>query len=187
MTYLHLHNYRLCFGITISIVVHIFAVIWLFYAQNNILYVENGIRSSDYSSLSINLNKKPASKPKPLIQKFEPVKENIVIEVEEIQEESEKVIEQIPVVQNAVFEGNRTPPTYPKRALRMHQEGVVLLKALVNEKGKIQNVIIIRSSGFNSLDKSAVNAVWNWKFRPTYINGKSVLSWVKVPVEFIIK
>jgi periplasmic protein TonB len=91
----------------------------------------------------------------------------------------------IPVVTNAQYR-HQFPPEYPKRARERGQQGKVILQALVDTGGKTREVKIVKSSGFNLLDEAALVAVRKWEFAPMRRDGKIVLSWVQVPVQFLI-
>lgn len=92
----------------------------------------------------------------------------------------------IPVITNAEYR-NQTPPDYPKRARDMGQQGKVILHALVDAAGTTREVKIVQSSGFSLLDKAASAAVAKWEFEPAKQQGRTVLSWVQVPVQFVIQ
>jgi protein TonB len=77
-----------------------------------------------------------------------------------------------------------TPPKYPRKARRMGCEGIVILKVLVGENGRVSNFEIFQSSGYPILDKAAVSAVKMWLFEPGTKNGKKIKIWVKVPIRF---
>lgn len=81
----------------------------------------------------------------------------------------------------------QTPPTYPPRAQRMGQQGTVLLHALVGQNGQAIDLKIVSSSGYKSLDASAVSAVKTWKFASANQGGKPIKAWVEVPVKFILR
>jgi protein TonB len=53
--------------------------------------------------------------------------------------------------------------------------------------GEVDEVQLARTSGFDSLDDSALNTVKKWKFVPAKQNGKIVDQWVKVPIRFGLK
>lgn len=76
------------------------------------------------------------------------------------------------------------PPKYPRKARRMGCEGIVILKILVGEYGRVSNFEIFESSGYPILDKAAVSAVKMWLFEPGTKNGKNIKMWVKVPIRF---
>ena len=68
----------------------------------------------------------------------------------------------------------------------MHQEGVVLLRALIDEQGAARQITLQASSGYPLLDKAALQAVEEWQFMPETVNGRAVAVWVEVPVRFKI-
>ncbi len=45
---------------------------------------------------------------------------------------------------------------------------------------------IVESSQYPPLDNAALEAVKQWELEPTLYSGKTVESWLKVPVEFKI-
>ena len=75
-------------------------------------------------------------------------------------------------------------PEYPMLSRRRQEEGVVLLRVLVSASGSPVQVTIDRSSGFERLDKAAVETVRRWRFVPARIGTEPVEAWVIVPVEF---
>jgi protein TonB len=81
----------------------------------------------------------------------------------------------------------QTSPVYPHRALELGQEGVVTLHAEVNKNGLPRALKIAKSSGHRLLDMAALAAVKKWEFEPTNVNGNSVISWLRVPVSFVIQ
>jgi periplasmic protein TonB len=95
--------------------------------------------------------------------------------------------ESIPVIDKVQYRHPPRPPVYPRVALKRRQQGEVLLKALVNENGKTENIKLIKSSGYAALDDSALRAVSGWEFEAARSNGNSIRAWIKVPVEFYIR
>lgn len=93
----------------------------------------------------------------------------------------------IPITTQVSLRGKRIAPTYPKRALRMKQEGVVMLNVLVDKQGGQKEIKLARSSQFPLLDRAALDAVSKWRFNPTTKDNEAILSWVQVPVEFRIR
>lgn len=75
-------------------------------------------------------------------------------------------------------------PRYPMIARRSGYEGVVLLRVWVMESGKVGKIELERSSGYEVLDKSAIDTVKDWVFIPGKKNGVSISSWVMVPIRF---
>ena len=63
-------------------------------------------------------------------------------------------------------EGARlVPPSYPRRARELGWEGDVTLVFSIDEKGRTGNVRILRSSGYELLDETALETVEKaWRF-----------------------
>jgi len=78
-------------------------------------------------------------------------------------------------------------PVYPAIAKRRGYQGIVELKVLVSEKGKVSAIKILKSSGYKSLDRQAVSTVKNWHFEPGKKNDIIQSVWVKIPVKFELK
>lgn len=82
------------------------------------------------------------------------------------------------------FRSPPPPPVYPKPSIEREEEGVVLVRALVDPAGAPQRVVIWQSSGFALLDEAALEAVQGWRFEPMVRDGRAAASWVQVPVRF---
>jgi periplasmic protein TonB len=106
---------------------------------------------------------------------------------QELIEVSKPVRDTIPVISDAGITGRRVQPDYPKRALRMRQEGVVWLHVLIAEDGKRQEIKLYKPSQYALLNEAALEAVKKWTFDPNIVNGRPVQSWVEIPVEFKIQ
>jgi periplasmic protein TonB len=63
-------------------------------------------------------------------------------------------------------------PKYPPVAVRARVQGVVVLEAIVTENGTVDRLKVI--SGPPLLVQAAVEAVQNWKYEPTILNGQPV-------------
>jgi TonB family C-terminal domain len=73
---------------------------------------------------------------------------------------------------------------YPSEVEKGEKQNVVDLKFEVDTTGKIQNISVLRSL-IPSLDDAAIQVIKNMPgWTPAMINGKTVSSWVKVPVDF---
>lgn len=79
-----------------------------------------------------------------------------------------------------------TAPRYPSLAKRRNQQGVVLLEVRLDERGQQRALQIVRSSGVESLDEAALEAVAAWHFRPETEDGRAVPSRVQIPIEFAL-
>lgn len=77
-------------------------------------------------------------------------------------------------------------PTYPAAALRVREEGTVLLRVEVDATGRPVSVEVQRSSRSRDLDRAARDAVQQWTFEPAIRDGRPASSTVTVPVDFSI-
>jgi len=75
-------------------------------------------------------------------------------------------------------------PSYPPRCLRLGIEGRAIVRVLVGEDGKPQEVTLHTSTGDAQLDEAAMEAVRRWRFEPATREGRRVRAWGRVPVEF---
>jgi len=91
-----------------------------------------------------------------------------------------------PVVRRADYLSPPTPPVYPAPARRLGIEGTVIIRALVERPGLASEVTVWRSSGESLLDRSALEAVRNWRFHPMTQGGAIIAAWVEVPITFSI-
>jgi protein TonB len=80
-----------------------------------------------------------------------------------------------------------TPPPYPRKARRLGYEGIVMLKVLINENGRVDDLTVLKSSGHNVLDRAALSAVRKWLFEPGTEGGIKKKMWVKIPIRFDLK
>jgi protein TonB len=63
-------------------------------------------------------------------------------------------------------------PVYPPLAVKAHVSGTVVLEAVVDEEGNVSAVKVL--SGHAFLVNAAVQAVKQWKYSPTVLNGEPV-------------
>ena len=78
-----------------------------------------------------------------------------------------------------------TKPDYPPASRRAGEEGTVTLSALVLESGRISEIKVVKSSGFEKLDEAALKDVQrNWRFVPGKEDGKPVAMWHTFQVTF---
>ena len=76
-------------------------------------------------------------------------------------------------------------PEYPPSSRRAGEAGTVTLAAYVLESGRVGEVKIVKSSGFEKLDEAAVKEVQrNWRFVPGKEDGKPVAMWHTFNVVF---
>ncbi|MEN9461129.1 MAG: hypothetical protein RIS84_1149, partial [Pseudomonadota bacterium] len=81
---------------------------------------------------------------------------------------------------------NNPAPEYPSSARRMGEMGRVILRVQVTASGVPSQVLILNSSGVDSLDEAALEAVQRWKFVPAKQGETPVAAWVNVPIQFTL-
>lgn len=84
------------------------------------------------------------------------------------------------------YRSNPRPP-YPYQARTRGHEGLVVLAAEVREDGRVNSIRLKRSSGYSSLDQSALATVRSWLFEPAKRLGMAVASVVEIPVRFSLQ
>jgi TonB family protein len=78
-------------------------------------------------------------------------------------------------------------PNYPAESMRLEESGTVRVKALVEADGLPSQVKVEGSSGFERLDRAAVDAVSCFRFAPGSIGGIPTPMWVRVPIRFALE
>jgi protein TonB len=63
----------------------------------------------------------------------------------------------------------RVEPEYPPLAVRAQVQGVIILEAVVDQHGRVEEVRVLRSIPL--LDKAAITAVRQWRYSPLLLNG----------------
>src|SRR5205807_1142385 len=63
-------------------------------------------------------------------------------------------------------------PIYPQVAMAAKVEGMVIIEATIGKDGSVQDAKILRHVPL--LDQAAMDAVKEWKFTPTTLNGQPV-------------
>ena len=66
----------------------------------------------------------------------------------------------------------RVEPMYPALAKQIHKSGKVELRALIATDGTIQSLQVV--SGDPLFVQSALDAVRQWRYKPTLLNGQPV-------------
>jgi TonB family protein len=76
-------------------------------------------------------------------------------------------------------------PVYPEAAQKARTEGIVILDLLINESGAVQEATVLRS--VPTLDEPALEAVLQWVYVPTLLNGEPVSVLYTVTIAFSLK
>lgn len=80
--------------------------------------------------------------------------------------------------------GQNPPPQYPVRALRNGETGTVVVRVVVGPDGVPGDVSIGQRSGSRDLDRAAMEAVRDWRFRPAQRGGQPVTASIDIPIDF---
>jgi periplasmic protein TonB len=77
------------------------------------------------------------------------------------------------------------PPAYPLMARNARVQGTVILEAVINDRGAIERVRVLRSVPL--LDAAAIAAVQNWRYTPTLLNGVPVSVLMTITINFTLQ
>ena len=87
----------------------------------------------------------------------------------------------------SVLQAYSPPPDYPALSQRMGEQGEVLLRVQVSAAGKALAVELAKPSGFERLDRAAMQTVSTWRFVPAMVDGQAQAAWFDVPVRFELR
>ena len=76
-------------------------------------------------------------------------------------------------------------PVYPQEALDVRVSGMVILEAVIDIQGNVRSARVLRSIPL--LDQAAVDAVKQWRFTPTLLEGVAVPVLMTVTVNFTMQ
>ena len=76
-------------------------------------------------------------------------------------------------------------PVYPQMAVIARVQGIVIVEATIGVDGQVTNARILRSVPL--LDQAAIDAVRQWQFTPSHLNGVPVPVIMTVTVNFTLK
>jgi len=79
---------------------------------------------------------------------------------------------------------NQPKPAYPPLARQARIQGVVRFNAVIGRDGTIQNLTLV--SGHPLLVPSATEAVRQWRYQPTLLNGEPVEVVTQIDVNFTL-
>ncbi|MEO8372120.1 MAG: energy transducer TonB [Candidatus Solibacter sp.] len=79
----------------------------------------------------------------------------------------------------------RVDPIYPKIAIAAHVSGTVELLGVLGADGRIHELKVLR--GHPLLIKAAMDAVLQWVYEPTILNGQAVEVSAPISVNFILR
>ncbi len=78
-------------------------------------------------------------------------------------------------------------PTYPEIVRTAGIEGTAFVEALLDLDGSVMDARMLKSSGNQMLDASAIEASLRAKFTPAKQRDKPVRVWISIPYRFTLK
>ena len=90
---------------------------------------------------------------------------------------------------NSLKDARRTPdlirqvrPRYPPLARQARIQGTVILEAIISKQGSVENLRVVK--GHPLLIQRALEAVKQWRYKPTVLNGVPVEAITRITVNF---
>jgi protein TonB len=74
-------------------------------------------------------------------------------------------------------------PLYPELARRTRMQGTVILEAVINRDGLVEDIRVLKPLGYG-LTESAIEAVRKWRFSPATLDGNPVAVYYTLTVNF---
>ncbi|OOG53233.1 energy transducer TonB [Polaromonas sp. C04] len=87
---------------------------------------------------------------------------------------------------NADYLQNPKPP-YPPISKRLGEQGKVIVRVLIGIDGLAQKAELKQSSGFDRLDRVALDTVLKWRYVPGKRGGVAEAMWFNVPINFVLE
>ena len=84
---------------------------------------------------------------------------------------------------NAAYLHNPAP-SYPAMSRRLAEQGRVMVRVLIGTDGLPQKAELQSGSGYDRLDRAALDAVMRWRFVPGRRGDVPETMWVSVPIVF---
>ena len=76
----------------------------------------------------------------------------------------------------------KVKPIYPQVARAMNLAGQVIIQALVGPDGAIKDAFVV--TGHPVFRDDALEAIWQWQFKPARAKGQPIAVWVAIPIRF---
>ena len=78
-------------------------------------------------------------------------------------------------------------PQYPEIAQEAGIEGVVVVQAFIDKKGRVKETLILKGVPNTGLDEAAMEAIRKTRFKPAKQRERAVGVWISIPVNFKLK
>ena len=80
----------------------------------------------------------------------------------------------------------QTPPIYPAEAKAARSQGSVVLKAIIDKEGRLSSLRVVNSQIDPALARAAIEAVSQWRYKPTLLNGEPTNIATNIQVNFTL-
>lgn len=80
---------------------------------------------------------------------------------------------------------HRVEPLYPPLARAARISGTVELRAVIGRDGRVRSIEVL--SGNPLLARAAIDAVWQWRYRPASLDGEAVEVETRITVNFVLR
>jgi protein TonB len=78
-------------------------------------------------------------------------------------------------------------PYYPSFSKRAGEQGEVVVRLIIDEAGIVEEVALLRSSGFARLDRAATEIGKRYRFKPYSVNGNPARISTNLLIKFNLK
>ncbi|HXE48022.1 MAG TPA: energy transducer TonB [Ramlibacter sp.] len=78
-------------------------------------------------------------------------------------------------------------PAYPAISKRLGEQGKVVVRVLIGADGAPQRAEVKRSSGYDRLDRSAIDYVMTCRYVPGKVGGVPQAMWYEAPVNYVLE
>lgn len=126
-----------------------------------------------------------AAKPTPkAVAEPTQTKQDPIVEPSQPTTASKGINSQPILVDKPAFVSAPVQPRYPRAAQKRGVEGTVMYEIWLDEQGNQIKQQLLTSSGTESLDRSALEAIKQWQFSPRIHQGVPVAHRVHIPIRF---
>lgn len=84
-------------------------------------------------------------------------------------------------------EGNCPPPRYPTNARRRGIEGSVLVRLLISEEGRVDDVQLVEGAEYEGFNDAVLSRVRDWTFEPARDKGRVIKVWALKRIDFVLE
>lgn len=82
---------------------------------------------------------------------------------------------------------NNPKPAYPPLSRRLGEQGKVVVRVFIETNGTASRAEVQQSSGYERLDRTAVETVLRWRYVPGKRAGVAEAMWFNIPINFVLE